>query len=104
EAKLQAGDFNAAITLINGLRTSVGVPVVSAANITEAWALLKRERGIELWLEGRRLGDIRRWAESGTAGALDPLEVPGEASRLLENRSLCYEIPKSERESNPNLR
>lgn len=104
EAKLVAGDYPAAITLINGLRTSVGVPVVSAANITEAWALLKRERGIELWLEGRRLGDIRRWEENGTPGALDPLEVPGEASRLLENRSLCYEIPKSERESNPNLR
>ncbi|MHB1225737.1 MAG: RagB/SusD family nutrient uptake outer membrane protein [Gemmatimonadaceae bacterium] len=104
EAKLQAGDFNGAIALINDLRTSVGVAAVSAANITDAWTLLKRERGIELWLEGRRLGDLRRWQENGTPGALDPLEMPGEASRLLENRSLCYEIPKSERESNPNLR
>lgn len=104
EAKLAAGDFPGAIALINSLRTSVGVDPVSAANITEAWTLLKRERGIELWLEGRRLADLRRWDEAGTPGALDPLEVPGEASRLLPNRSLCYEIPKTEVESNPNLR
>lgn len=104
EAKLLAGDYPAAITLINSLRTSVGVPTVSAANINEAWGLLKRERGIELWLEGRRLNDIRRWEKAGTPGELDPLEVPGEASRLLPNRSLCYAIPKTEVESNPNIR
>ncbi len=104
EAKLVAGDYPAAIILINGLRTSVGVPTVSAANINEAWGLLKRERGIELWLEGRRLGDIRRWEKANTPGELDPLEVPGEASRLLPNRSLCYAIPKTEVESNPNIR
>ena len=104
EAALVAGNYEPAITLINGLRTSVGVPTVSAANITEAWTLLKRERGIELWLEGRRLGDLRRWQENGTPGDLDPLEVPGEASKLVADRSLCYQIPKTERESNPNVR
>ncbi len=68
----------------------------------EAWALLKRERGIDLWLEGRRLGDLRRWQEDNTPGALDPREVVGEASHL-QVQDLCFPISKAERDRNPNL-
>jgi hypothetical protein len=104
EAKLRQDDWQAALAMINELRTATGVAPVTASNIEEAWTRLKRERGIELWLEGRRLSDLRRWQEAtNTPGQLDPLEVPGEASRLVAERSLCYQIPKSERETNPNL-
>lgn len=91
------------MAIINTLRQATGVAVVGAATPEEAWTRLKRERGIELWLEGRRLHDLRRWKAGNTPGVLHELELPGEASRLSANQSLCYEIPKSERETNKNL-
>ncbi|HEV2131188.1 MAG TPA: RagB/SusD family nutrient uptake outer membrane protein [Longimicrobiaceae bacterium] len=103
EAMLREGNWEGAMAIINELRASVGVQPWPASSLEEAWTRLKRERGIELWIEGRRMFDLRRWAAASTPGALDPLEVPGEASRLAANRSLCYDIPKSERETNPNV-
>ena len=96
EVKLVAGDVAGALTLINGRRTSLSLAPVTAANATEAWAALKRERGIELWLEGRRLGDLRRWATLSRPGALDPKEeIPG--------RDLCFATPLSEKQTNLNF-
>lgn len=104
EAKLIGEDWSGALTIINSLRTAAEAPLVSATNITETWTLLKRERGIELWLEGRRMHDLRRWKASNTPGALDPLEDPSnQVTKLLPEQSLCYDIPKSERETNPNV-
>lgn len=106
EAALRNGDWQNAVAIINALRAAVPAPEVSAANETEAWALLKRERGIELWLEGRRLGDLRRWSESGTPGALDPLETPSgsvaDGSHLVR-QDLCFPIPPTEQDTNPNV-
>jgi hypothetical protein len=104
EAKLRGSDIPGAFTLINAVRTNAGttaLPVPTA--IDEAWRLLKRERGIELWLEARRLGDLRRWKKNNTPGALDPLESVGPASHLTR-QDLCFPISRSERETNPNLR
>jgi hypothetical protein len=103
EARLTSGNWQEAINIINALRQATGVTEVTAANLEEAWTRLKRERGIELWLEGRRLHDLRRWKNGNIPGTLHQLELPGEASRLSPNQSLCYEIPKSERETNKNL-
>ena len=74
----------------------------SRPDLTDAWRLLKRERGIELWLEARRLGDLRRWAAASTPGALDPLESVGPLSHLAR-QDLCFPISKAERETNPNF-
>jgi hypothetical protein len=96
EAKLIAGDVTGAMTSLNGRRVALGLTPWTAANATEAWAALKRERGIELWIEGRRLGDLRRWATLNRPGALDPLEeIPG--------RDLCFATPLSEKQTNPNF-
>jgi hypothetical protein len=103
EALLRDGNWAGALALINELRKATGVTEVSAADLTEAWARLKRERGIELWLEGRRMHDLRRWKEENTPGALDPLELPGDVSRLSDRQTLCYDIPKAERETNKNV-
>jgi starch-binding outer membrane protein, SusD/RagB family len=102
EAKLRASDLTGGMTLLNLVRTNAGVATVTAADITEAWTLLKRERGIELWLEARRLGDLRRWKAANTPGALDPLESIGTAAHLTR-QDLCFPIGRSERETNPNL-
>ena len=99
-------DVVGAMALINQVRTHAGTATVSATTATEAWTLLKRERGIELWLEGRRLGDFRRWATESTPGALDPLESvsadPTTGSHL-SRQDLCFPVSRSERETNPNI-
>ena len=104
EAKLRNSDVAGAMTLINQVRSNAGVTgTLTATDLNDAWRLLKRERGIELWLEARRLGDMRRWKEANTPGALDPLELPG-ANSHLQKQDLCFPIARSERETNPNLR
>jgi len=102
EAKLRNNDLAGAMASIAAVRTHAVASAVTAADITEAWTLLKRERGIELWLEARRLGDLRRWKAANTPGALDPLESIGAAAHLTK-QDLCFPIGRSERETNPNL-
>ncbi len=102
EAKLRGGDWMGAMTSINEVRTAAGATTITATDQTDAWRLLKRERGIELWLEARRMGDLRRWKEGNTPGALDPLEQPGTSSHLTR-QDLCFPISRSERETNPNF-
>lgn len=94
EALLVGGDVNGAMTKLNARRIALGLTPWTANNATEAWTALKRERGIELWLEGRRLGDFRRWKA---------LNRPGDQEDMT-GRDLCFPIPRSELETNPNLR
>lgn len=100
EALLRSGDWQGAMTLINEVRTrnvsvldGTSLSAWTADNLEEAWTHLKRERGIELWLEGRRLGDLRRWVTDGSPGAMAD----------MTGRSLCFPIPDAERERNPNV-
>lgn len=93
EAKLAGGDVAGALTLLNGHRVALNLAPWTAATATEAWTALKRERGIELWLEGRRLGDFRRWAAAGAPGTSDD----------MAGRDLCFATSRAEKESNPNF-
>lgn len=111
EAALVAGDWQRAMSLVNQVRTrnrsdKTGQPLEPwvATNLEEAWTHLKRERAIELWLEGRRLGDERRWAAAGTPGSLDLPDWSGISPIFSEYpRSFCFDIPDSERDANPNV-
>jgi hypothetical protein len=104
EAMLRSSNVTGAMTLINQVRTNGGATgTLTATDLTDAWRLLKRERGIELWLEARRLGDMRRWKANNTPGDLDPLEQVGTGSHLAV-QDLCFPISRSERETNPNFR
>jgi hypothetical protein len=94
EAKLVGGDVTGAMTLVNGHRVALNLAPWTATNATEAWTALKRERGIELWLEARRLADFRRWAAAGTPGATDD----------MTGRAVCFVTPREEKESNPNFK
>src|SRR6266576_3993693 len=101
EIALRAGDWPTAMSKINGVRTTVisdttGQPLAPqpATNSTEAWTALKRERGIELWLEARRLGDERRWVEFNT---------PGDMEDMSDRVRLCFPIGLGERRANPNV-
>lgn len=86
---------SAAMDLVNEGRAYHGLDPLHAANMDEAWGHLQRERGADLWLEGRRFWDLRRWYEEG-AGA--PSYHP-----FLEGRDTCVPIGDQELDNNPNL-
>ncbi len=100
EVELKGGNWQGALDLINSLRQGIEstdgspIPAWTAANATEAWSALKRERGIELWLEGRRLGDLFRWVANST---------PGQMESVQDRIRLCFPVGQSERQSNPNV-
>jgi len=101
ENELNNGNWESAMEIINDdIRSNVisdntGAPldVWDADNEEEAWTALKRERGIVLWLEGRRLGDLRRWTENNTPGEMED----------MSSRSLCFPISEGERQANENI-
>ncbi len=122
EAMLVAGDWQGAVARINEVRAhqnelivldAEDLPMVSAGSQAEAWLLLMKERGIETWLEGRRLGDLRRWTSmtgippvpftvvrreaTGQPAASDP-RVP-----VTEVSSLCLPVSRTEKLTNPNF-
>lgn len=110
EATLRQGDWQGALGQINAVREAVqsdftgeSLSPVVAENEEEVWTYLKRERGIVLWLEGRRLGDFRRWDEEGAPGELGLLESATPEANLRPDRDLCFPIARSEKETNPNI-
>lgn len=112
-----SGAFADALALINEVRTrnvsandAQPLPALAAADATETWTHLKRERRVELWLEGRAAPDERRWAATSAPGTLDiptwenPSD-PGYTQLFVDypRENLCFDIPESERDRNPNV-
>lgn len=103
ESKIRAGDWQGALTIVNEIRTTVAVPLRQATTSEEAWTWLKLEKLIELWLEGRAVGERRRWAGDGPEPAA-PGPLP--ANLRMDDRTgkdRCWPISQQERETNPNL-
>lgn len=97
EAKLAGGDVAGAVAIMNVRRNALGVAPITATTTANAWTALQRERGIELWLEARRLGDMRRWKAANAPGSYDPAED-------MSNRDLCFPPSLQERQTNPNFK
>lgn len=86
-------NISAAMVLMNEGRDFHGLPPLQAGTLAEAWSHLHNERGADMWIEGRRLWDLRRWyAETG----------PSHHS-FLEGRDTCVPIGQQELDMNPNL-
>jgi len=113
EAALVGGDIGTAMAHINVVRDHHDLPHVDAGSTEEAWYVLQRERGIELWAEGRRLPDMRRWSNTPGYANFDVvrLENSGQPPETDEVRNvlnnpmgeLCLPMSRDERNSNPNL-
>jgi len=102
------------------------LPMVDPVNsVPEAWVMLMKERGIELYLEVRRLSDIRRWQTTPgreyvhrdifrvvrrNAPTANPWDDPvvwvyererGETE--IPPHEMCLQVSRDEKASNPNI-
>lgn len=67
EAYAELGETDNAIHVLNIIRNRAGVPDLEASDITSQMTLVdwvRNERFIELWGEGHRYYDVRRWMEA----------------------------------------
>ncbi len=110
-----------AIALVNKIRTRGNLPALAAANTAgyaSFFAAIEQERIVELWAEGVRAFDLRRWRAyerawdpTGTNNGTDTRDTKNNitatyfrnASPLDYQRCYIYKIPQSERDKNPNL-
>lgn len=93
EAALRGGDFTTAASLMSDARAVYGLPAVNAASEEEAWTLLRAERGATLWLEARRIWDLRRWFEEGRI----------DYWKTGTDQVMCVMPSRNEELSNPNF-
>jgi starch-binding outer membrane protein, SusD/RagB family len=107
EVALRNSDITTAMNLINGIRTAVNsrlngqpLPPWTASTVPQAWDALKRERSIELWLEARTMGDLRRWIADGTYPSMFTI---GPENNVANRVRLCLPITRAERQTNPNV-
>src|SRR5207302_10477266 len=111
EAALVSGDAATAVDSMNRRRANLTLPLYDrTVSVDSAWSLLKLERALELWLEVRRLGDLRRCIAANTPGAyvdgtyrashpgtLSP--PPLETMTAPVARALCCPVGLNERET-----
>jgi hypothetical protein len=91
ENALRNGDIATMTSLINTERGLYSLAAVTApATTAGAWTMLQSERGSVVWLEGRRLWDLRRWGAEGT-------------NTFLAGRSKCVPVSTNELAANVNL-
>jgi starch-binding outer membrane protein, SusD/RagB family len=122
EAALVASDLATAQSKINTHRRALRADTALAktldtlvlATVPDGWTALKTERAVELWLEARRLGDLRRWVDNNVPGGYidgtyrgslgDSLHTtPVETMSSPVARALCFPVGRNERETNPNV-
>jgi len=102
EARVAANDLAGAAAAINAARaTHPGLPTYSATGLTAAdvKAQIIEERRRELFLEGHRLGDMRRLSIPFTPAA-GTAYGPGGGTYGSQT---CFPLPDVERINNPNI-
>jgi hypothetical protein len=100
ENELRNGNIVEAFNRINAQRAQHNLPALTPpATSAEAWRVLGRERGAVMWLEARRLWDLRRWYDQGG----DARGMVLERIPTFADRDKCIPISQTERQTNPNL-
>jgi hypothetical protein len=94
EAALRSGDVAGAFALVNQQRAQYRLAALTPpADLTAAWQVFEKEYGAVVWLEARRLWQLRRWqADKGPAH-----------NGFLDGRATCIPISLQEMQSNPNV-
>lgn len=97
EAEADAGNLQAAVGIINALHARVGIPQFSSNDKAAILAHIIVERSAELFIEGQRFGDIRRYN-------LPLIPTPGTQYHAggTYSDARCYPFPGIESDGNPN--
>jgi len=100
ESKLAANDIPGAVAAINAVRAAKSVPAYDATGQTAAQVLSQiiEERRRELFLEGHRLGDLRRYGLPILPAAGTPFLSGG-----TYGTQSCFPLPDVERINNPTI-
>jgi starch-binding outer membrane protein, SusD/RagB family len=102
EARLKTGTTADAVALINERRAVGGEGAFTGTTTESLLAELMRQRSIDFWLEGKRMGDFRR-----NPGAVPWILGPGDAYYKPQlgamGNDTCWPIPAQEYERNPNV-
>lgn len=94
EARLRKGDLAGMTDVLNQARTFYKMsPLTQPASVNDAWPVLRWERGATVWIELRRLNDLRRWKTAG----------PPQADPWAASRDVCFPISLTESRVNPNI-
>jgi hypothetical protein len=102
EAKVAANDLPGAVTAINNARnTRAGMPQFDGTGLTAAQIKTQiiEERRRELFLEGHRLGDVRRYGLPLNP-AVGSTYAAGGGTYGTQS---CFPLPDVERINNPNI-
>jgi hypothetical protein len=96
-----------AVTLINSRRNANGqTPYAGGVDSTSVIAELLNQRAREFWLEGKKLGDLRRNPSVPLASVLtDPVGAPfyAPSKTATFGSTFCAPIPPQETNANPNF-
>ena len=105
EDALNRGDMAAFAENINTLRALTGMSAWSAASGVSALEMLKHERRVNLFLQGRRLSDMYRWGESQTGAQPETgvLEAWSSSSDAAASPGTLLPVTIVELQSNPNF-
>lgn len=100
EARTSTNDLTGAAAAINAVRATRGIAPYDATGQTQAQVLAQviEERRRELFLEGHRLGDIRRYNLAIQPAAGTPYPNGG-----TYGDASCFLLPDVERINNPNI-
>lgn len=94
EAALHNNDIAGAYDLMNQARQVYGMdPLPVAGNMSDAWSDLHFERMATVWLENRKMWDMRRWFAATGPEHYD----------YLAGRDKCMPVSQEEINSNPNI-
>jgi hypothetical protein len=99
ENDVASSNLPAAIAIIDTLQARAGQPAYSGAvTATAVTAQIVEERRRELWLEGHRLGDLRRYNLPFKPATGSPYGAGG-----TYGSQTCFPLPDIERINNPNI-